>query len=112
MVSANGLDRITMEAQNLARLEAGQTPLAGGDNPMVHVSDFSGVTPRQNVASTPNPLLGATPRPGETPRGGATNRITAGTLFSLAGSICHDVDCHLKLQSYWPFEVSAASEIG
>lgn len=80
MVSANGLDRITMEAQNLARLQAGQTPLAGGDNPLLHDSDFSGVTPRQNVAATPNPLLGATPRPGETPRAGATNRIAAGSL--------------------------------
>jgi len=61
------MDRITMEAQNLARLQAGQTPLAGGDNPMLHQSDFSGVTPRPGVASTPNPLLGMTPRGGETP---------------------------------------------
>lgn len=79
MVSANGMDRITMEAQNLARLQAGQTPLAGGENPLMHESDFSGVTPRQNVAATPNPLLGATPRPGETPRTGATGRIAAGS---------------------------------
>ena len=80
MVSANGLDRITMEAQNLARLQAGQTPLAGGENPMLHTSDFSGVTPRQNVAATPNPLLGMTPRPGETPAPGATGRIIAGSI--------------------------------
>jgi hypothetical protein len=66
-MSHNGMDRITMEAQNLARLQAGQTPLAGGDNPMLHQSDFSGVTPRPGVASTPNPLLGMTPRAGETP---------------------------------------------
>lgn len=78
MVSANGMDRITMEAQNLARLQAGQTPLAGGENPMLHQSDFSGVTPRQNVAATPNPLIGMTPRAGETPAIGATGRMLTG----------------------------------
>lgn len=67
VMGANGLDHITMEAQNLARLQAGQTPLAGGANPMIHASDFSGVTPRQSVAATPNPHLGMTPRGGETP---------------------------------------------
>ncbi|GAX75409.1 hypothetical protein CEUSTIGMA_g2853.t1 [Chlamydomonas eustigma] len=55
-------DRILMEAQNLARLNAMDTPLAGGENPQLHPSDFSGVTPRAVVASTPNPLLlAATP---------------------------------------------------
>ena len=67
VMGANGLDHITMEAQTLARLQAGQTPLYGGANPMVHASDFSGVTPRQSVAATPNPLLGLTPRAGESP---------------------------------------------
>ena len=79
MMAANGMDRITMEAQNLARLQAGQTPLAGGENPLLHASDFSGVTPRQNVAATPNPLAAMTPRiGGETPAPGATPRAVAG----------------------------------
>lgn len=73
-----GGDRIMMEAQNLARLRAGQTPLAGGENPELHASDFGGVTPRAFAAATPNPLAagltpGATGRPGATPAlGGAT----------------------------------------
>ena len=61
-------DRIMMEAQNLARLNNMETPLLGGENPELHPSDFSGMTPRAPVAATPNPLLLAT-----TPRlGGAT----------------------------------------
>lgn len=78
MVTANGLDRITTEAQNLARLQAGQTPLAGGENPELHNSDFSGVTPRQNVTSTPHPLAGMTPRGGQTPGPGATRHALSG----------------------------------
>ena len=55
-------DRILMEAQNLARLNAMETPLMGGENPQLHPSDFSGVTPRAPVNATPNPLLlAATP---------------------------------------------------
>ena len=70
VMGANGLDHITMEAQNMARLQAGQTPLYGGENPLKHQSDFSGVTPRQSVTATPNPLLAMTPRgAGETPGG-------------------------------------------
>ena len=67
VLSENGLDRVTMEAQNLARMRDMQTPLLGGETPALHPSDFSGVTPRPGVASTPNPLLGMTPRGGETP---------------------------------------------
>ena len=86
MVTANGLDRITTEAQNLARLQAGQTPLAGGENPELHNSDFSGVTPRQNVTSTPHPLAGMTPRGGQTPDLGATGRALSGIFRCLLGS--------------------------
>ena len=58
-------DRILMEAQNLARLNNMETPLMGGENPELHPSDFSGMTPRATVAATPNPLLlAATPRLG------------------------------------------------
>ena len=66
-------DRIMMEAQNLARMTSMETPLMGGDNPDLHPSDFSGMTPRGPLAgsgsgsgsgpgATPNPLLlAATP---------------------------------------------------
>lgn len=72
-----GGDRIMMEAQNLARLQAGQTPLAGGENPELFASDFSGVAPRAFAAATPNPLAGAltpgaTGRPGATPAAGGS----------------------------------------
>ena len=68
--TAGGADRITQEAQNLARLQAGQTPLMGGANPELHPSDFAGVTPRSTTAATPHPM--ATPRIGESPYLGAT----------------------------------------
>jgi pre-mRNA-splicing factor CDC5/CEF1 len=67
-------DAIMMEAENLARLRESQTPLLGGDNPELHPSDFSGVTPRKKEIQTPNPMAtpGATPGPGLTPRLGMT----------------------------------------
>jgi pre-mRNA-splicing factor CDC5/CEF1 len=66
-------DAIMMEAENLARLRESQTPLFGGENPELHPSDFSGVTPRKKEIQTPNPMTtGATPGPGLTPRLGMT----------------------------------------
>ncbi|XP_047980695.1 cell division cycle 5-like protein [Salvia hispanica] len=73
-------DAIMMEAENQRRLTLSQTPLLGGDNPMLHPSDFSGVTPKKKDIATPNPLMtpsatpgGATPGgPGLTPRIGMT----------------------------------------
>ncbi|XP_068317553.1 cell division cycle 5-like protein [Pyrus communis] len=74
-------DAIMMEAENLARLRESQTPLLGGDNPELHPSDFSGVTPRKKEIQTPNMMLtpsatpggaGLTPRTGLTPRIGMT----------------------------------------
>ena len=53
---AGGVNKIIQEAQNLARLQAGQTPLLGGENPELHPSDFSGVVPRASAIATPNPL--------------------------------------------------------
>ena len=50
-VSAGGQDRVMMEAQNLSRLQQGQTPLLGGENPQIHDSDFSGVTPKNFAAA-------------------------------------------------------------
>ncbi|KAI8558742.1 hypothetical protein RHMOL_Rhmol04G0120400 [Rhododendron molle] len=69
-------DAIMMEAENLARLRESQTPLLGGENPDLHPSDFSGVTPKKKEIQTPNPMLtpsatpggvGMTPRLGMTP---------------------------------------------
>jgi len=67
-------DAIMMEAENLARLRESQTPLLGGDNPDLHPSDFSGVTPRKLEIQTPNPMATplASPGPGVTPRIGMT----------------------------------------
>ena len=78
-----GADRITLEAQNLARLQAGQTPLMGGANPELHPSDFAGVTPRNTTAATPHPL--ATPQIGASPFPGATPGATPGGGRSVAG---------------------------
>ncbi|KAG6491315.1 cell division cycle 5-like protein [Zingiber officinale] len=73
-------DAVMMEAENLARLRESQTPLLGGENPVLHPSDFSGVTPRKREIQTPNPMAtpsatpSATPGPGVTPRFGMTPR--------------------------------------
>eukprot|EP00963_Diacronema_lutheri_P003448 scaffold283_cov316-Pavlova_lutheri.AAC.18 len=45
------------EAHNLALLQSGQTPLAGGENPTLHPSDFQGATPKRAPDATPNPLM-------------------------------------------------------
>ncbi|GAB2224998.1 hypothetical protein Droror1_Dr00005780 [Drosera rotundifolia] len=60
-------DAIMMEAENLARLRESQTPLLGGDNPELHPSDFSGVTPKKREIQTPNPMLTPSATPGATP---------------------------------------------
>ncbi|GAB2267517.1 Cell cycle serine/threonine-protein kinase cdc5/MSD2 [Dionaea muscipula] len=65
-------DAIMMEAENLARLRESQTPLLGGDNPELHPSDFSGVTPKKREIQTPNPMLTPSATPGGT---GLTPRI-------------------------------------
>ncbi|PIN03481.1 mRNA splicing protein CDC5 (Myb superfamily) [Handroanthus impetiginosus] len=78
-------DAIMMEAENQRRLTQSQTPLLGGENPMVHPSDFSGVTPKKRDMATPNPLLtpSATPGgPGLTPRIGMTPSRDAYSLGS------------------------------
>ncbi|KAL1546835.1 Cell cycle serine/threonine-protein kinase cdc5/MSD2 [Salvia divinorum] len=70
-------DAIMMEAENQRRLTLSQTPLLGGDNPMLHPSDFSGVTPKKKDIATPNPLMTPSATPGgATPGGsGLTPRI-------------------------------------
>ncbi|PSR92815.1 Cell division cycle 5-like protein [Actinidia chinensis var. chinensis] len=57
-------DAIMMEAENLARLRESQTPLLGGQNPELHPSDFSGVTPKKREIQTPNPMLTPSATPG------------------------------------------------
>ncbi|KAI3819018.1 hypothetical protein L1987_12840 [Smallanthus sonchifolius] len=78
-------DAIMMEAENQARLRLSQTPLLGGENPDLHPSDFSGVTPKKKEIQTPNPILtpmstpggmGMTPRLGMTPRDGHSFGVT------------------------------------
>ncbi|KAL5701909.1 Cell cycle serine/threonine-protein kinase cdc5/MSD2 [Ranunculus cassubicifolius] len=72
-------DAIMMEAENLARLRESQTPLLGGDNPELHPSDFSGVTPKKREIQTPNPMATPLSTPGGmglTPRGGMTPSLT------------------------------------
>ncbi|KAI5424015.1 Cell cycle serine/threonine-protein kinase cdc5/MSD2, variant 4 [Lathyrus oleraceus] len=72
---ASKRDAIMMEAENLARLRESQTPLLGGENPELHPSDFSGVTPKKKEIHTPNPLLTPSATPGSaglTPRSGMT----------------------------------------
>lgn len=98
-------DAIMMEAENLARLRDSQTPLLGGDNPELHPSDFTGVTPRKKEIQTPNPMLtpsmtpggaGLTPRIGLTPsRDGSSFSMTPkGTPFRDELHINEDMDMH------------------
>lgn len=68
-------DSVMMEAENLARLRESQTPLLGGENPELHPSDFSGITPRKREIQTPNPMATPLISPGPidlTPRIGMT----------------------------------------
>ncbi|XP_010490310.1 PREDICTED: cell division cycle 5-like protein [Camelina sativa] len=98
-------DPIMMEAENLARLRDSQTPLLGGENPELHPSDFTGVTPRKKEIQTPNPMLtpsmtpggaGLTPRIGLTPsRDGSSFSMTPkGTPFRDELHINEDMDMH------------------
>lgn len=52
-------DDLLKEVRNLAALTAQQTPLMGGENPLLHPTDFSGATPKRAEMKTPNPM--ATP---------------------------------------------------
>ncbi|XP_022745791.1 cell division cycle 5-like protein [Durio zibethinus] len=96
-------DAIMMEAENLARLRESQTPLLGGENPELHPSDFSGVTPKSQI-QTPNPMTplatpggaGFTPRTGMTPsRDGYSYGMTPkGTPIRDELHINEDMDLH------------------
>jgi len=49
------------ELANLRAYHASSSALAGGENTPVVESDFSGITPKRQVSSTPNPLFAKTP---------------------------------------------------
>lgn len=86
---AAGGDSVLQEAENLYKLTQGQTPLLGGENPSLHASDFSGVTPKAKVAATPNPLrtpLHGGIEGGATPRGGGATPSTVGTMTPRGGT--------------------------
>ncbi|KAK2637938.1 hypothetical protein Ddye_025733 [Dipteronia dyeriana] len=98
-------DAIMMEAENLARLRESQTPLLGGENPELHPSDFSGVTPKKRDIQTPNPMLtplttpggvGLTPRTGMTPArdGYSLGATPKGTPIRDELHINEDMDMH------------------
>ncbi|KAJ4834155.1 Cell cycle serine/threonine-protein kinase cdc5/MSD2 [Turnera subulata] len=79
-------DAIMMEAENLARLRESQTPLLGGENPELHPSDFSGVTPKKKEIQTPNPIATPSATPGVaglTPRIGMTPSRDGGYSFGM-----------------------------
>ncbi len=51
-------DTLMAEARSIMALSGSATPLVGGSNVNIDdLGDFSGVTPRRQVAQTPNPLL-------------------------------------------------------
>ncbi|KAG1672528.1 hypothetical protein FOA52_002837 [Chlamydomonas sp. UWO 241] len=95
-------DSILQAAQNLHALSSMNTPLMGGANPELNPSDFSGITPRQVVASTPNPLLmSMTPHGGATPSGsagpeagGVTGRRAPGSAIAGVSSTPHMTPGH------------------
>ena len=64
-----GGDRVLQEAHNLAKMQSAETPLLGHENPTLFPSDFQSVTPKRDIAATPNPLVSAsllgTPRSGQ-----------------------------------------------
>ena len=70
------------EAENLVKLQNMQTPLLGGENPDLHASDFSGITPKRNVTQTPNPLLTPARTPGGKKRKRHLERFREGELLS------------------------------
>ncbi|GFR40753.1 hypothetical protein Agub_g1364 [Astrephomene gubernaculifera] len=97
--AAGGGDRVMAEAAALARLQGMGTVLDGGETGVdVAAMDFAGVTPRNVVAATPNPLAAmATPSVrgggGAAAAGGATGaRVVpaiagvAATPMSVAGT--------------------------
>lgn len=104
-------DNILQEAQNIMALTVVDTPLKGGLNTPLHNSDFSGVTPRQQVSQTPNLVISTPMRtPGQesstglTPRGGVTPRGAAGGQTPLVTPVRDKLNIN---QPYSDFESQA-----
>ncbi|CAN4090164.1 unnamed protein product [Withania somnifera] len=102
-------DAIMMEAENQRRLTQSQTPLLGGDNPLLHPSDFSGVTPKKREVQTPNPLLtpsatpgalGLTPRIGMTPSRDSYGMTPKGTPMRDELRINEEMENNAKLGQF------------
>ena len=103
--AARGEDRLLAEAQNLARLQQGQTPLFGGDSG-VHIEkgDFGdSLDPRagQSVRATPSALAGMTPAGGQTGMrsiaGVPGTPSVAGTPLRTPGDSCLQGEGRLQL---------------
>jgi hypothetical protein len=83
------------EAQNLVALTSminvkpklmslgSQTPLAGGENPALHPSDFKGVTPQRQVIQTPNILTTPLRAPKDGPHGFTPGRTPMRDILSI-----------------------------
>ncbi len=86
--AVGGQDAIMHAAQQLARMNNMQTPLMGGEGPEIHPEEFAGVTPKPQVAATPNPLAAAM-TPGRAGSGGLPGptplRMGSGGGLAIAG---------------------------
>lgn len=95
-------DMLRLEAQNLIALTEGETPLKGGLNTPLHDSDFTGATPKQRPAQTPNPIATPLRTVGGTPgRGGITPVLHTGVM-PMVCAILHSNTCHgCRRFSWW-----------
>ncbi|GLT72544.1 hypothetical protein SLA2020_444690 [Shorea laevis] len=98
-------DAIMMEAEKSGQVEGVSNTIIRGENPELHPSDFSGVTPKKREIQTPNPMLtpsatpggvGHTPRYGMTPSrdGYSFNMTPKGTPIRDELHINEDMDMH------------------
>jgi pre-mRNA-splicing factor CDC5/CEF1 len=95
-------DKIKRDAALLAQLAQQQTPLAGGDSVSVKNSDFTGVTPLQRQARTPNVL--ATPL-------GARGQLVGGTPLRDALQINSDDEPYSSASEQRAAQRRAANEL-
>ncbi len=95
-------DKIKRDAALLAQLAQQQTPLAGGDSVSIKNSDFSGVTPLQRQARTPNVL--ATPL-------GARGQLVGGTPLRDALQINSDDEPYSSASEQRAAQRRAANEL-
>uniref|UniRef100_A0A6M2DDQ3 Putative mrna splicing protein cdc5 myb superfamily n=1 Tax=Xenopsylla cheopis TaxID=163159 RepID=A0A6M2DDQ3_XENCH len=79
-------DRILQEAQNVMALTHVDTPLKGGLNTPLHMSDFGGALPQAATVATPNTVL-ATPFRSSRADGSATPGSTPGFMTPNSGAL-------------------------